>query len=63
MTQAVGGVYAAADYLGLPETTVRARMRAGTFPKPDSVEHGVNWWEISTLDKYKRKLARKKRKR
>jgi CRISPR/Cas system CSM-associated protein Csm4 (group 5 of RAMP superfamily) len=52
-----------ADYLSITVATVRRRQGAGTFPDPDAVENGIEWWEITTLDGYKRKLARQKNRR
>lgn len=54
----------AADYLGISVATVTRRITNGTFPPPDAIEgliDEVQWWELTTLDKYKRSLARKAR--
>jgi hypothetical protein len=48
-----------ADYLDATVATIKRRMRAGNFPLPDAVENGVEWWEITTLDRYRRSLKRK----
>ena len=54
----------AADFLGLTLVTVNRRIGTNKFPAPDhrgsanSVE--TDWWELTTLEKYKRTLERKK---
>jgi hypothetical protein len=53
----------AADYLGVTQTTVNNRIKAGTFPKADSTDEYGEWWLVSSLDKYTKALARKKAKK
>ena len=53
------GPEGAADYLGITVETVKRRIQSGTFPLPDYVD-STDWWELKTLDNYKRRLAYRK---
>lgn len=60
MSNQLSDIYGAADFLKIPVATVRRRIKAGTFPVPDSYQHETDWWDIDTLDKYQKALKRKK---
>lgn len=57
----------AADFLGLTVPTVNRRISSGKFPEADFHDSGnseaIDWWTVSTLEKYQRSLNRKPRKR
>lgn len=37
---------------GISHSTLYARQRAGTFPKPDGKDGGLNYWNTATIRRY-----------
>lgn len=50
-----------ADYLNLSVAAVSRRINNGTFPPPDIHENGTDWWDLATLDKWKKKVNRRRK--